>query len=164
MASLVLEVSEGRRAVTLRTRRVLALLPSVLLPLCAAAQDDPDVATLRRLEAELSEALVERDAEALGRLWHDDLIFIGTNGRQFTKAERISGQRIAEGRRDGETNVNDEVAVRVDGDVATVIVTSTWTIPSGATATASRFRALHVWTRSSGEWQLLAAQVAALRN
>jgi len=150
--------------VILRTRCVLALLPSVLLPLCAAAQDDPDVATLRRLEAELSEALVERDAEALERLWHEDLIFIGTNGRQFTKTERISGQRIAEGRRAGETNVNDEVAVHIDGNLATVVVTSTWTIPTNATATASRYRALHVWTRSGGEWQLLAAQVAALRD
>jgi ketosteroid isomerase-like protein len=135
-----------------------------LLPCGVQSQEDEATAMLRRLEAELSEALVERDAEALERLWHDDLVFIGTNGRQFTKAERLSGQRTAEGRRDGEMNVNDDVAVHIVGDLATVVVTSTWTIPSGGTVTASRFRALHVWTRSSGDWQLLAAQVAVLRD
>ena len=135
-----------------------------LLPFAAHSQEDADVAVLRRLEAEMSRALVERDAAALDRLWHEDLVFIGTNGRQFTKAERLAGQRIAEGRRDGETNTNDDVAVRIEGDLATVVVTSTWTIPTDAALTASRFRALHVWRRASGEWRLLAAQVASLRD
>ena len=85
-----------------RKKRLRALLVCLLLPFGVQSQQDAAVAVLRRLEPELSEALVERDAVALERLWHDDLTFIGTNGRQLTKAERLSGQRSGEGRRDGE--------------------------------------------------------------
>ena len=148
----------------LEQNKMWSLLLCTVLPFAAHAEEDPAVAALRGLEAQMSEALVERDAAALERLWHEDLVFIGTNGRQFTKAERLAGQRIAEGRRDGETNSNDDVVVRIEGDFATVVVTSTWTIPTAAALTASRFRALHVWKRASGEWRLLAAQVAALRD
>ena len=148
----------------LEQNEIRALLVYTLLPFGAHAQEDPAVAALHRLEAEMSQALVERDAAALDRLWHEDLVFIGTNGRQFTKAERLAGQQIAEARRAGETNTNDDVDVRIEGDLATVVVTSTWTIPTDAAVTKSRFRALHVWTRAGGQWRLLGGQVAVLRD
>lgn len=120
----------------------------------AAAQE------VRQLEDALTQALVERDAAALDRLWHADLIFIGTNGAQTTKAERLAGQSTA-APRGPEANTNDAVTVRIEGDTAIVTVLSTWTFATDP-PTMRHFRALHVWIRDDARWQLLAAQVAIL--
>ena len=139
---------------------------AALLALGSQAQTGDDVAAreLRRIEDELSEALVERDAETLDRLWHTDLIFIRLNGQQSNKEERLAGLATAGPRRDGETNQNDAVDVRIDGDTAVVTVVSTWTTPRDASVSVGRYRALHVWTREAGRWQLLAAQVALIAD
>jgi uncharacterized protein (TIGR02246 family) len=127
------------------------------------AQDSGDATTreVRRLEDELTKALLDRDASALDRLWHDDLLFIARDGSRFTKSERIAGQG-ASSRQPGETNVNDDIEVRVIGETAITTVVSTWTFPSDSGPMATRYRALHVWVLGSGRWQLLAAQVASL--
>jgi ketosteroid isomerase-like protein len=125
-----------------------------------AQHGDDEIADLKELEARLTRALLERDTELLDRLWHDDLIFIARNGRQSTKGERLAAQRGSTAQ-PGETNTNDEVSVRMEGETAIVTVVSTWTMPAAAVSTG-RYRALHVWTRSAGAWQLLAAQVASI--
>jgi hypothetical protein len=140
-----------------------ALLVAALAATAADAQIEPSAAELRRLEDELSRALVERDTAVLDRLWHEDLVFIGTNGRRFSKAERMAGLRAGAPQGEGETNTNDEVEVRFEDGVAIVTVTSTWTIPTAAVP-IGHYRALHVWTRASGDWRLVAATVAVLRD
>jgi hypothetical protein len=133
-----------------------------LLPIHVSAQDDPSVRELRRLEERLSRALVELDAETVDQLFHPELVFIGTTGAIFTKAQRLSGMRTPiTGGPAG--NVNDEIVVSVAGRTAIVVVTSTWTYPGEAASVAQRFRALHVWTREDTQWRLRAAQVAVLR-
>ena len=122
---------------------------------------DPNVAELTRLEAKLTQALLDRDTQTLNRLWHDDLLFIARNGRQFSKTERLATQRAAPAQ-PGETNTNDEVTVRIEGETAIVTVVSTWTMPTSTSISTGRYRALHIWTRSLGDWQLLAAQVASI--
>jgi hypothetical protein len=140
-----------------------AVLVALTSLTAAHAQIEPSAAELRRLEDDLSRALVERDTAVLDRLWHEDLFFIGTNGRQFTKAERMAGVRAGAPRGAGETNTNDDVEVRFEDGVAIAVVTSTWTVPSAAVP-VGRYRALHVWTRVTGAWRLVAATVAVLRN
>jgi ketosteroid isomerase-like protein len=142
---------------------VLVVIGAVLVQLGGLAQNSAESAAqeVRRLEDELTKALLERDASALDRLWHDDLLFIARNGSQSTKGERIAGQGASR-QQPGETNVNDDVAVRIIGDTAITTVGSTWTFPSDSGLIAGRYRALHVWVRSAGRWQLLAAQVAML--
>jgi hypothetical protein len=75
----------------------------------------------------------------------------------------MAGLRAGAARGEGETNTNDEAEVRFENGVAIVTVTSTWTIPTAAVP-VGRYRALHVWTRSSGAWRLVAATVAVLRD
>lgn len=143
----------------MRAASVLLLLVSLG---CAGQPSEvPGATELRALEDELSRALVERDGAALERLWHDDLVFIARNGQQSTKAERLANLDAAPQRR-GETNTNDAVTVRIDNDAAIVTVVSTWTMPTNAENMSSRYSALHVWTRSGGAWQLIAAQVTSL--
>jgi ketosteroid isomerase-like protein len=136
---------------------------ALFIPSYSLAQepDEAVVQEIRQLEGELTNALLERDAATLDRLWHDDLSFIARNGSQFTKSERIAGQ-AASRRQPGETNVNDAVTVRIIGDAAVTTVLSTWTFPSESGPVPGHYRALHVWVRDHGRWQLLAAQVAML--
>jgi ketosteroid isomerase-like protein len=141
----------------LRAAAAIALI--VVAATAAFAQsDEEDAAEVRRLEDELSEALVARDVGALDRLWRDDLMFIARNGRQYTKAERLAGQADAP-RADGESNVNDAVSVRILDDTAVATVESTWRTAGGQ---ETHYRALHVWVRENGSWRLLAAQVASI--
>ena len=143
----------------------ITLLASVTLPCATGAQTNDATRELRAFEDELSRALVERDSATLDRLWHPDLIFIGLNGQQSTKATRLAGQRTASPRSTGETNVNDEVEIRIEhGNTAVVTVVSTWTTPGEASVSVSRYRTLHVWTRDAGRWRLLASQVARILN
>jgi ketosteroid isomerase-like protein len=138
----------------------------LLIPFGALAQppDDSDARRVHALEDALSRALVERDRAALERLWHDDLIFIARNGSRWTKAERLANLDTAGARRSGETNTNDEVIVRIEGDTAIATVASTWTTPTSTASVGSRYMALHVWTRAGGSWRLLAAQVASVAD
>ena len=143
-------------------RWVLALVGAVVLPLGAFAQVSNGAAgEVRELEDDLTKALLERDVDALDRLWHDDLMFIATNGVQSTKSVRIAGQGRSP-QQPGESNVNDDVTVRIVGDTAITTVASTWTFPSNSGPVPRRYRALHIWIRDDGRWQLLAAQVAML--
>jgi ketosteroid isomerase-like protein len=142
---------------------VLAFAWTIALPLCGLAQGSNEAAAreIRGLENELTTALLARDVGALDRLWHDDLTFISRSGVQSTKGQRIAAQSSSP-RQPGETNVNDDVAVRIVGDTAIAIVLSTWTFPSSSGPVPGRYRALHIWIRDAGRWQLLAAQVAML--
>ena len=124
----------------------------------AAAQDSA-TRELRELEDRLSRALVELDAETIDQLFHPDLVFIGTTGAVFSKAERLAGLRQTAPQQP-EGNVNDEFVIHVEGQTAIVVVSSTWTYAAGA----RRFRALHVWIRDDEQWRLRAAQVAMLRE
>jgi uncharacterized protein (TIGR02246 family) len=147
-------------------KSIALLMVVTVLPLPAQPQaGGGDSREIERLEEELERALALSDVQALERLWHDDLVFIGTNGRQFTKAERLAGlaaeptpQRMAA----VEANTNDEVVVDIEGDTAIVTVTSTWTFPPSATVRSQRYHALHVWMRANGAWSLRAAQVARI--
>ena len=143
--------------------KAAALVVGILVQLSAPAQtsDDVVVEEIRRLEDDLTNALLERDVSALDRLWHNDLLFIARNGSQSTKRQRIAGLATSEPLA-GETNVNDGVIVRVIGEAAFTIVDSTWTSASASGLVPGRYRALHVWARNDGRWQLLAAQVASL--
>src|SRR5688572_1564790 len=145
------------------SRVLLVVIGMTLVPSTGFAQrsDEAAVQEIRRLEDELTKALLERDVTALDRLWHDDLLFIARNGTQSTKRERIAGQGESR-RQPGESNVNDAVDVRIVDGAAIATVLSTWTFPSDSGPVPGRYRALHVWIRSDGRWQLLAAQVAVL--
>ena len=125
----------------------------------AQSVEDESSRELRALEDQLSKALVERDAATLDRLWHDHLILISPNGSRTGKAQRLALQGTATPRAAGETNVNDEVSVRIEGTTAVVLVRSTWTTPSPTSMSVGKYRALHVWTPEAGLWRLLAVQI-----
>jgi ketosteroid isomerase-like protein len=148
----------------MKTSVALVVLGAWLLPVQIAAQADAVVRELRQLEDRLSRALVELDVETVDRLFHPELVFIGTTGAVSTKDQRLSGMRTTTAAPGPDRNVNDELVITVRGQTAFVVVTSTWTYAGDAAPPAQRFRALHVWTRDDEQWRLRAAQVAVLRE
>lgn len=49
------------------------------------------VQELVRVEQQLTDALANYDTRTIDRLWADDLVFVGMNGKVSSKFERLSG-------------------------------------------------------------------------
>src|SRR5215472_8889457 len=89
----------------------------------------PDTAQeLVRLEQQLTDALVHNDDAAVERLWSDDLIFIGTDGKTSTKVKRLAGMSQAPSAATVAAATNDDVKVRLYGQTAIVTLLSTWKV------------------------------------
>jgi hypothetical protein len=70
----------------------MLLLISALLLIRTPVAPDP-AQEIIRLEQQLADALVQLDTRTIESLWADDLIFVGTNGKAFSKLERLSGMK-----------------------------------------------------------------------
>lgn len=113
------------------------------------------------LEAELRAAQLASDVAALDRLIDDDLLFAGPDGELATKADDLAAHR------DGVIRISahepEEVRVRrVGEDVAVVSLRARLRGEFGGAAFAGTFRYTRVWTRSRGQWRIVAGQVAQI--
>lgn len=141
-------------------RTVLSFVTCLLLQAGSLASQNAEV--VQRLEEELNGALVRCDAEALGRLWDEQLAFIFPNGNIATKTERIAGlKRCTPG---SPNSAIESVDARVYGDVAVAIVLSKWTGATEGKAFEARFRATHVWANRAGSWVLVSAHVSQIKE
>jgi ketosteroid isomerase-like protein len=122
----------------------------------------PDVVQeITRLEQQLTDALVRNDVSAVDRLWSEDLIFIGTDGKASTKARRLAGMSAPASSGDAVVAAtNDDVKVRLYGQTAVVTLLSTWKVHAGERDFSDRYMTTHIWTRQRGRWQLVAAHVS----
>lgn len=112
---------------------------------------------LRRLEQELSKAVVDADAAVFDRLLADDFTHTSHSGRFRNKAEwmadlRRAGTKYA-------TFKTDDMSVRVYGDTAVVTGRST---PTGTNSRGrpieGKYRYLRVWVQRNDAWQVVAFQ------
>ena len=115
---------------------------------------EDDVATVLAAEDDRYEALLGPDLPALERLFHDRLSYAHSSGVRDTKAEYLG--KIASGYYDYQRI--DHPAERVDvlGDSAVVIGRMTADLTVQGTQKTIDNLALAVWTRTAGEWQLVA--------
>jgi len=58
------------------------------------------------------------------------------------------------------TGINERVDVRVFGDWAIVLVTSSWL--ADGKRVGDPYQATHVWAKRDGRWRLVAAQISAV--
>ena len=146
--------------------RCLALLMlSLLLPRPAPAQPQNTAEAeqqLRAAEAQLAAALSSVDVDQLSRLWADDFVSTMVDGRVTSGKKRLEALRA--GKPDAGsrvTNKNQQVDVRVEGDWALVLVTSSW-VESGKPLGAP-YQATHVWAKRDGRWRLIAAHISEVK-
>jgi uncharacterized protein (TIGR02246 family) len=117
---------------------------------------------LRAAEAQLAAALSSVDLDQLSRLWADDFVSTMADGRVTSGKKRLDALRARKPDASSRvTNENQQVDVRVEGDWALVLVTSSW-LESGKRVGAP-YQATHVWARRDGRWRLIAAHISEVK-
>ncbi len=141
------------------------LMFSQMLPGPAQAQPRSSAAAereLRAAEAQLALALSSVDVDQLSRLWADDFVSTMADGRVTTGRKRLEGLRAKKPDASSRvTNQNQQVDIRVQGDWALVLVTSSW-VEAGKPL-GSPYQATHVWAKRDGRWRLIAAHISEVK-
>ena len=103
-------------------------------------------------------ALMQRDLDALRKIWTDDYTFINGVGEIFTKQQRLENFQSG-ATAFGALDPNAEMKVRLDGDTA--VVTSLVTIKGkySGKETNGKFRSMLVLTKEGDTWRLVANQL-----
>jgi uncharacterized protein (TIGR02246 family) len=138
------------------------VLCALLLAGAAAAAAADPTHVLVGLEQRLTDALTRSDADAVGALWADDLVWIGLNGKSSTKAEQLAGMKAqAPAAAPSVLSVtNKDIRVRRYDRSAVVTVLSTWTTRGPAGDRSTDYVATHVWREQRGQWLLVAAHIS----
>jgi ketosteroid isomerase-like protein len=109
-----------------------------------------------KLEREVGEAITRRDGAALDRLIADDFILTNPFGQVMTKKEAIDA--VTSSGYELDSLVNEEIRVRVFGDVAVATALGTAKGSHDGHEVVGRFRYLRVWVKREGCWRAVAAQ------
>ena len=115
---------------------------------------EDDVAAVLAAEDRRYEALLGPDLPALQQLFHDRLSYAHSSGVRETKAEYLG--KIESGYYDYQRIDHPVDRVEVLGDTAIVVGRMTSDLAVRGTPKTIDNLALAVWTRATGEWQLLA--------
>jgi uncharacterized protein (TIGR02246 family) len=141
------------------------LMFSLLSPRSAQAQPQKTAGAeleLRAAETQLAAALSSVDVDQLSRLWADDFVSTMADGRVTSGKKRLEALRVRKPDASSRvTNENQQVDVRVEGDWALVLVTSSW-LESGKRVGAP-YQATHVWAKRDGRWRLIAAHISEVK-
>jgi ketosteroid isomerase-like protein len=125
----------------------------------ATSPTDATVGEILRLEREIGAAIGRGDAATAGRIWSDDYQYVGSDGKAYTKAERLALTKPPAPDAPPTVGSVDDVRVRVFGDTAVALVWTTWRTSVDGRERVLKFVATHVWVRETGSWRLNTAQV-----
>ena len=123
---------------------------------------EDDVAAVLAAEDRRYEALLGPDLPVLERLFHDRLSYAHSSGARDTKAEYLG--KIESGYYDYQRIDHPVERVDVLGDSAVVIGRMTADLTVQGTQKTIDNLGLAVWTRATGNWQLLAYAATPLRR
>jgi hypothetical protein len=115
---------------------------------------EDDVAAVLAAEDRRYEALLGPELPTLERLFHDRLSYAHSSGVRDTKAEYL--EKIRNGYYDYARIHHPVERVEVVGDTVVVVGRMTADLTVQGTPKIIDNLALAVWTKDSGEWQLLA--------
>jgi ketosteroid isomerase-like protein len=119
-----------------------------------------DSAELSRLEDVWNEAHVRNDADALARLWSDDLIVQVTNMRVMSKTDSIG--MLRSGRMKFKRYQSSNLRIRVYGDAAVVTGQLERTRELDGRNVDDKWRFTKVYVRTAGRWQVVAFHTSTL--
>ena len=149
-------------------RHVLMLVGFVLLvsPLSVsqtkspkAVGDSAGVKEVMQAIANYREALTGKDIQKLDLIWGDEYLFTNASGVLVTKAQRIANLKSGATALDSIVPNEDQVYVRLYGNVAVVKSHVFLKGQYSGESTADNFRSIHVWVKRQGRWQLVANQL-----
>jgi ketosteroid isomerase-like protein len=147
----------------------LLLAAALLLPACAASPRPPAtgpdaVAEVHEATRRYDEALRRADAEAAGRFWANEFIFVNPEGRRLTRADRLANLRTGRTAFDSLAPAPGQEEIRVYGDVAVHRTLLTIGGRYSGQVERGQFRALVVWVRRDGRWQQVANQLTSVHG
>ncbi len=118
---------------------------------------------IRTLERERLRAMVAGDVERANQLHAEDFQLINPVGRTYTKAEYMGD--IASGEIDYHIWEPEDIAVRLNGDIAVVRYRALMEIAVGGREMPSR-RLWHtdVYQRRDGQWQVVWSQATSIQE
>lgn len=115
---------------------------------------------IEKLERTLAQAMLRSDVATLDQLLHDDLVFTNHSGAVLSKADDLALHRSGLRRLDRLTP--EQQALRIVGNVATVVVHVELEGSYDGAAFAGRFAYTRVWLLDRQGGQIIAAHSAAL--
>jgi ketosteroid isomerase-like protein len=136
-------------------------LTAIAALLCAAAQaqappaatPDQDLARFTQLESQWNKAHLQGDAEALDRLWADELRVFVPKMTPLAKPEALSFFRS--GRMKFSRYETSELGVRVYGDTAVVSGRVRRSRERGGQMVEDDWRFTKVYVRKAGDWRVV---------
>jgi ketosteroid isomerase-like protein len=117
-------------------------------------------AAIKHSEEQLRRAMLASDVDALERLIHDDLLFLGPTGALARKDEDLENHRSGR-QRMTRLDPHDVVIELFGDDVGVVTVVAELEGTFDGTPFAGTFRYLRTWRCEHGRWQIIAGAVAA---
>lgn len=118
------------------------------------------MAAIEQREDERYAAMLGKDAAALERLLHPDLVYMHSSGVADSKASYIAG--LSDGTWDYKRIDRSDQTIRLHGSLALVFNRISISIVIRGVAKELDNRALAVWVDDDGTWKLLALQSGAI--
>ena len=122
-----------------------------------AILDTDELIAVRELEQLRIEATRQNDADVLGPLLHEQLIYVNSAGEVFDKERYLRSIRTHELTYDCDFDVR-ETEVRVLGDVIVLAGVMLGHSRLDGEQQVLHFPCIGVWRKDSGEWRLFAWQ------
>jgi ketosteroid isomerase-like protein len=136
------------------TPTLAIVILSAALQTAPATSRDAVVTELQRLEDVWNEAHVKGDADALDRLWSNDLVVTVASMRVLNKADSLA--MVRPGRMTFSRYDTSEIVVRPYGDTAVVMGRVRRTRAMGSRDAEDDWRFTKVYVRVDGRWQVVA--------
>jgi ketosteroid isomerase-like protein len=124
-----------------------------------AAGDDVADQVLQRDE-EMSHAVVSGDWSRLEDIYADDYVYVGSDGRPITRAERLVAFRSGVLRYLGTKHTG--VTVRLYGETAVVQGQTHSKVELNGRTLEGDFRYVGVWVRQGGRWRIVLTQATRI--
>ena len=126
-----------------------------------------DVREIERLEDEWNTINEVSDVEGKRRLLAEDSYHVGPSGRLYNKAQDIEATKLSYDQKQASGSdlkfIITNRRFRLNGDIAVVTMTGrSVTTRDGTQREGSSFRAVHVWERREGRWQIVVDQVTGV--
>jgi ketosteroid isomerase-like protein len=121
---------------------------------------DPSVEQVLQRDEEMAQAVVSADLARLEDIYADDYVYVGSDGRQVTRAERLGAFRSGTLRY--LSTRHSGAAVRVYGETAIVQgETHSKVVVNGRTVEGD-FRYVGVWVRRGNRWRIVLTQATRI--
>jgi ketosteroid isomerase-like protein len=127
----------------------------------AIAGDGIGDAVLERDE-EMAAAVVAGDTQRLEDIYAPDYIYVGSEGRQTTRAERLESFRT--GRLRYLATKHTDTTVRIYGDTAVVQGVARSKVVWNGREIEGDFRYVGVWVRQGGKWRIVLTQATRISS